>query len=258
MKKYSISSFSKLHKIPIKTLRYYDDINLFSPKWRGENKYRYYSEKQNFEFEYIKLLKKLGLTLNEIKEYRISPSEDEFEKLANKKIIEIENEIKQLNEMKYMFDYRISLLNEYKKYKNNIFIEEINKDYYFKRSDNISNIQDHQLFNFLTKQFGLDKIYNGISCMTNIENNDIKYLYFLVPENTFKDNDKIISIKPGKYLSYFYIGNWNKLNTAYQHIKKYTEHNNINLKKNGFEFSVNDIMNNKAEEQIIKIMIPLE
>ena len=65
---YKIGEFSKLVNVPVKTLRYYDEINLFKPQeidlFSG---YRYYSEKQIDDLEVILSLKEVGFRLEEIK-----------------------------------------------------------------------------------------------------------------------------------------------------------------------------------------------
>ncbi|MCL4254827.1 MAG: helix-turn-helix domain-containing protein, partial [Anaerolineae bacterium] len=64
-----ISDFSKLTYIPVKTLRYYDEIGLFSPaqvdKFTG---YRYYSMTQLPRFYRLIALKELGFSLEQIKQ----------------------------------------------------------------------------------------------------------------------------------------------------------------------------------------------
>ena len=46
-KRYAIGEVSILCNIPIKTLRYYDEIELLQPKYRNtESNYRYYSKEQ--------------------------------------------------------------------------------------------------------------------------------------------------------------------------------------------------------------------
>lgn len=66
---YKIGDFSKEVDVPIKTLRYYDEINLFKPievdLFTG---YRYYSEEQKDDIKVILELKELGFSLEEIKE----------------------------------------------------------------------------------------------------------------------------------------------------------------------------------------------
>ena len=65
---YKIGEFSKLVNVPVKTLRYYYEINLFKPQeidlFSG---YRYYSEKQIDDLEVILSLKEVGFSLEEIK-----------------------------------------------------------------------------------------------------------------------------------------------------------------------------------------------
>lgn len=67
---YKIGDFSKETGIPIKTLRYYNEIDLFNPVevdlFTG---YRYYSSDQIEDLDLILKLKKLGFSLEEIKKY---------------------------------------------------------------------------------------------------------------------------------------------------------------------------------------------
>ena len=70
---YSIGEFAKLLGINSKTLRYYDLIGLLKPsavdRYTG---YRSYSNSQIAEYKRIVYLKKLGFTLEEIKENLVS------------------------------------------------------------------------------------------------------------------------------------------------------------------------------------------
>ena len=49
--KLTTAQFAKLHKINKRTLHYYDEIDLFKPKFKGENNYRYYDYFQSIELE---------------------------------------------------------------------------------------------------------------------------------------------------------------------------------------------------------------
>ncbi|MEG0855203.1 MAG: MerR family transcriptional regulator [Terrisporobacter sp.] len=65
---FTIGEISKLFDINAKTLRYYDDIDLFKPSHVNlQNKYRYYTLDQFQYLETIKYLKELGLSLDKIK-----------------------------------------------------------------------------------------------------------------------------------------------------------------------------------------------
>lgn len=67
---YKIGDFSKITGASIRTLRYYDEIDLFKPDevdlFTG---YRYYSDEKIKEYEIITELKDVGFTLEEIKEH---------------------------------------------------------------------------------------------------------------------------------------------------------------------------------------------
>jgi len=68
--KFTIGEISKLHNIPVKTLRYYDEIGLFKPIEINEKTgYRYYSIEQFEHLNTINYLKYLGIPLKEIKEH---------------------------------------------------------------------------------------------------------------------------------------------------------------------------------------------
>ncbi len=91
---YKIGEFSKLANIPIKTLRYYDEINLFKPKeidlFSG---YRYYREEQLKDLKLFLSLKEVGFSLEEIKKNKNNYSDElmrhkKTELIAKEKVIE--------------------------------------------------------------------------------------------------------------------------------------------------------------------------
>lgn len=66
--KYRIGEFSSMTGLSIRTLRYYDEIDLLTPAeidlFTG---YRYYSEEQLKDVKTIEVLKEVGFSLEEIK-----------------------------------------------------------------------------------------------------------------------------------------------------------------------------------------------
>jgi len=54
--------------LPIKTLRYYEDIGLLPAVGRSEGGYRLFAEESLRRLEFIRRLKSLGLTLDDIQE----------------------------------------------------------------------------------------------------------------------------------------------------------------------------------------------
>ena len=67
--RYSIGKVSIACNIPIKTLRYYDEIDLLKPEYRdNDSNYRYYSKDQMTTILCIRRLRSLGFCLKDIKE----------------------------------------------------------------------------------------------------------------------------------------------------------------------------------------------
>ena len=114
---FTIGEISKLFNINKKTLRYYDEIDLFKPSYVDEhNKYRYYSIDQFECLETIQYLKELGLTLNKIK-YHLNT-------------LNLSSIVDSLEYQKHIIDEKISALRQMKekvdkKIIQNIFVIEL-------------------------------------------------------------------------------------------------------------------------------------
>lgn len=126
---YKIGEFANVVKSNIKTIRYYDEINLLKPKVIDKfTSYRYYDEDNVREYYAIILLKQMGFSLEEIKLYKDNLSDDIFlkqrEKLL-KDILDMKNTIKIIDKTRSNivngkikldeFDYEIVNINTKKK-----------------------------------------------------------------------------------------------------------------------------------------------
>ncbi|MDW7613957.1 MerR family transcriptional regulator [Peribacillus simplex] len=67
MEFWTVGQLSKLANVTIRTIRYYDQIQLLTPEFRHANGRRYYTEKDLKRLEKICLLKSLSVSLDDIK-----------------------------------------------------------------------------------------------------------------------------------------------------------------------------------------------
>ena len=102
--KLTTAQFAKLHGVNKRTLHYYDTIGLFSPGTKGENGYRYYDSSQSLEFEYIRMFKDLNMSIEEIKTYINHPNSEDFLKIADEKILEIQQNMDRLKQTKQLLE----------------------------------------------------------------------------------------------------------------------------------------------------------
>ena len=60
---FTAGQFARLHQLNKRTLHYYDDIGLFSPAYKGENGYRYYTYQQSAQLENILAMRQLNMSI---------------------------------------------------------------------------------------------------------------------------------------------------------------------------------------------------
>lgn len=96
-------TLAKMTGMSSSTIRYYEDCQLLPKAKRLENGYRIYSEEYLIMLKFIKDAKKLGYTLNEIREILAMLNSEmhpeELKKLVHNKIENIEHKIKDLRAM---------------------------------------------------------------------------------------------------------------------------------------------------------------
>ena len=94
---YTIQEFSQLSGIETSTLRYWDDIGLFSPAQRNpSNNYRYYSLAQILALNFVTVLSELDIPLKTIAELRNERDPDNLMQLLEKQEKKMDMELRSL------------------------------------------------------------------------------------------------------------------------------------------------------------------
>ena len=105
-KYFSSGEFAKLTGVNKRTLHYYNDIGLFRPEIIGENGYHYYSAAQFAQLELILILRRVGSSIEEIRDYLTGPSETSFSQMMEKKKKLIDDSIDQLLSIQAFLDQK--------------------------------------------------------------------------------------------------------------------------------------------------------
>ncbi len=100
-----IGAVAKESGLPVKTIRYYDEIGLLKTAGRTEGGYRVFAEDVLTRLEFIRRSQSLGLSLTEIKEFLDVHDQgdlpcDQIQVKLKNKLAEIENQIQQLRLLK--------------------------------------------------------------------------------------------------------------------------------------------------------------
>jgi len=113
MKEYlSVKEFSKLSGIEQTTLRYWDDIGLFSPARRDpDNNYRYYTPPQIIAVNFIKVLSELNIPLKTIGELERERTPFKIVELIESQERLLDMEMRRLREAYSIIHTRLELIN---------------------------------------------------------------------------------------------------------------------------------------------------
>lgn len=84
---YTIKKLAKLADISVRTLHYYDEIDLLKPEYRGANGYRQYGAKSIAKLQQIMFFRELDFSLDEIKTIVSQTDFDVVEALQSHKVL---------------------------------------------------------------------------------------------------------------------------------------------------------------------------
>lgn len=93
---FQTGEFAKLCGVNKRTLQYYDEEGIFAPSQVEENGYRRYSIRQLYPFMLLRMLRQMGISLGEIREYGKKRSPETLDGLLERQEQWIEEEIRRL------------------------------------------------------------------------------------------------------------------------------------------------------------------
>lgn len=264
---FTIGEISILFDINKKTLRYYDEIDLFKPSYIDEkNNYRYYTTNQFEKLNTIIYLKSMEIPLSKIKYYLDNRSINnmlnlfEIQEEAIKKKIEeleiIQNKVKgRINKIKDSIDYeKINKIIEADIDERSIVLlkEEVktNKDLEIsiRKLENKANKKSSIFLGEVGVSISKDKLKNKL-----FKDYDSTFIFV---ENK-KYSKEISKILPkGKYICLRFNGLHDDSDISYERILKYIEENNYEILEDSIEITLVDSgLTTNSSEYVTEIQI---
>lgn len=257
--KMTTAQFAKLHHVNKRTLHYYDTIGLFMPQYKGDNGYRYYDYSQSIDFEYIRMLKEIKLSIEEIKEIIYNFDDDKFLHMVLSKQMEIDEEIKKLKKVKevlqqkkehviccrHVHDLQIEL--------REVEEESLAITPYAFEEDSIPNV-----FQYIQSVWTPQQYRSGVGsyiALTKIRNKKFDEYDGLFTIAMDTSQEQILIKQRGTYLCGYLIGDWNRLPILYEKMLHYANKHHLSLSGYAFETSLNDYTMVRKEEYITQVMI---
>ncbi len=267
---YSIKEFSDITKIPTDTLRYYDKIDLFKPSFKDPNtSYRYYTLKEFEQIGVIQTLQKLGLSLNEIKNFESNKTFFSSYKLLKNQYEEISCKITEMQTLQKYLEEKISILDLIIKdsvaenivvknlpkriaYSSNI----ICKNYSDIKIESARIIENYSKSLFISSSYGIhipkDDLLNG---------NYISDFYCAILDIKKPEiNDFCERIyNKGKYVCLKYNGTSFQRQLPIEKMLRYIEENNLTIIGDAIQLCiVDENLTNLDHEKVNEIQIPVK
>lgn len=262
---YTTGQFAKLNGINKRTLHYYDEIGLFSPEFKEENGYRYYTCFQTVQLEMILMLRKIGLSIEEIIRYQQSPSGASLAELITGKKRLIDKSIQELLNTKNFLEQKsnklaMSLAAEHGK------IEMVTlPQQRILLSGPITGAYDDDDFAVagdfslrLKSVFGLyDNFGSRILAEHILNGNYHSYDCFFAYGR--EDIEIFDAIRPaGVYLRTYCIGGWDRLEEVYRKICRYAREHCLELPGYAYEEGLNEMSLQNREDYITMVTVGLQ
>ena len=268
--RFTIGEMAKIHSIPIKTLRYYDEIDLFKPiEVNRENGYRYYSTEQFEQLNTINYLKFLGIPLKSIKDHINKGNIDDFLDLLKVQKRETEKRIAELKKIENRFENRIKEINEARNIINigEVFTKNIEKRNIIRLKESINSISELEMsIRKLENKFNMkSNVFIGRVGLTVAKEDLEKGCYhkynsvFILMEDEVDKNIKGDFIKNGLYVCIYYRGKHSESEEYYKKIEEYLKENNYKIIGDSVERTIIDqFISKKKEDYLTEIQIPIE
>lgn len=251
-KLFKISEVAKFLSITTKTLRHYESEGLIKPyKIDPKTKYRYYNSRDISEISYIILLRRAGVSIQQIKEYLQNNDNIStiISDLKRQKSI-LEDSIKQLEAISNTTsnsNINIVTLHECQYIANKYIINGVNDAYsklelFF--SDVVSKTKIETPLVFIeTKEIDFE-----------LQNQEI-IIGIEIVESTFDSTFR----KEQKAIEIFHKGSYESLFDSHKLLITYANENNIQLKGNVFHYFYESFhLRTNPDDFITKIMMPIK
>ncbi len=263
---FTAGQFARLHQLNKRTLHYYDDIGLFSPAYKGENGYRYYTYQQSAQLENILAMRQLNMSIEEISSYLKHPNPQDFLEISQNKIQAIDQQIQQLQVLKQVFEQRQqSLARCAQIHDSQIEVESFAAHHYLLTP---MPVEDNPMRNMQQIMQHLQSAWEHSSykagCGSYISLEKALQGQFDVYDGVFtpvdpQDDDSLFLLRPaGQYLCGYSVGSWDKLPELYSSMISYAKEHRFALTGNCYEIGLNEFAISRPEEYVARVSILID
>lgn len=268
---FSIGELSRYQNISRQTLIFYDKIGLFCPAYVDpHNGYRYYSASQIDYLDTILIMKKIGFSLDEIKEHMLHYNIDSSLAALKRQVSVIDRQIQELRLIRNRVLHRCGQMEEAKEHRGNdgaVTIESQDAHYLLFRK--VKAPYTLKEISIATKQCFVDSsqkhlpIYFQTGVIVPLKNiRDGRFteasMAFLPIDRT-GEAPNILRLPAGTCACIYHVGDYPSIGRSYRKLLDYCAAHNWSIVSDAYEFCINDYITSRDEnEYITKIVFYVE
>lgn len=259
---FTIGEFAKICGTTKETLFHYDDIGILKPAYVANNKYRYYSPKQYYDFDLIVTLKESGSSLAQIKKYMENYTPESYlkllelnqEKLKKErlKIMHMERILKNAKHLtKYAMKTPCGVPKLEKHEKEYFIITKLSKRNPLSEIDEIYELSNHFDYCF-QHNIGIDFPLGSIVLKETLLSGESYDSFYFSKISKPIESDRLFTKPEGTYLTMLHKGDYHAMSNSYKIMLEYIQNNNLSLVGNTYCY---DVLSYYATNNIKEFMI---
>lgn len=268
-KYFTTGEFASLCRTTKETLFHYDRIGILKPNHIGNNKYRYYSLEQFYDYDLINTLKAAGSSLSEIKTYLNNHNTNDFLNLLKENKKRLEKERKKIERMEYFLRNAILLTEKALSmpYHKPELVE--NEEEYFiatslKKADSLSPQEEIEFFNDHFAYCERNQIYSeyplgAIVSMDTLQEGKFYESYYCTKLEKPVKAERLYIKPKGTYLTMLHKGFYDTRKDAYQILFDYMKQHNLVFNGNSYEQElISYLAVNEVNNMVLQISIQIK
>jgi len=247
-----------------RTIMWYAQKGILKPIKTGDNNYRLYEEKQVLDYQMILLLTTFGVSLDDIGCYLKNKGELKSLFISKRKQIR-----KQIGELQFSLTSIEKILRNLSRNKTmvNPQVKKVKPFgvYYIDKIGSYSKISCYcrsllEMFLKKGRNFTTMAIFEDIGYRPQKSRMRIGVIAKseMKVKEEFKDNVIYMKFRPGKVLRYTHNGSGSLLSLFWQELKKYSNLNNLTIRKNTPQFEIYRKTSCDLGKQFFEIFLPIE
>lgn len=267
--KFTVGEIAKLSGLSKQALIYYDKEDVFKPKLTDPNNgYRYYTADQIEILDSILILKEIGLSLKEIKEFMSHRNSYNAVALLKKQQQEIKQKIKQLSLIEKRLDYKLRTLEEFDQVSECVQLFTLKKTEYLAiepvSAPNELLEVDLAIKSLLTKANSLNYPYyyqigDIVSKDNLLSGNFICFEYAFLPLQKELEKGTYHKKTKGLYARCYHQGPYKNITNTYQFLLDFIKKEGYQIASPAYEYCIFDsLTTKKSEDYVTEIQIKIE